>query len=66
MQVAISPPPWEGPVRWISWPDEWRIPVAGELLILNEAEDWRVASVQWELPADSNDVIVHLRMERVG
>lgn len=63
MRICINPIG-EGPTVWRDWPDEWRIPVVGELIIIEEFFCWEVASVQWELPAEEADFIVQLRVVR--
>jgi hypothetical protein len=46
----------------LDWPDNWRIPVQGELLLLKEGT-FRVDAVQWEFEDDAPGVQLRVREE---
>ena len=53
-----------GDIFDLEWPDGWRIPVAGELLLIGP-DEYQVILVQWELHQGSDAPSVQLRVTDV-
>jgi len=63
--VKIWIQPSSTPGRAIDWPEEWRIPAEGELLLL-DGDQWIVDRVQWEINPDGEGGMgVQLRVRAV-